>query len=51
MDNTAEVANDPRCMEKPAVPGQEPAPWCKPQTGASWSNDSGSKVDFSGKHD
>ena len=50
-DNAAEVARDPRCMDKPATPGQAPAPWCKQEAGTSWSSDKGAKVDFSGKHD
>lgn len=47
-DNAAAVARDPRCMDKPSTPGQEPAPWCKPQTGTSWSSGKGTKVDLSG---
>lgn len=48
-DNTAEVERDPRCVDKPSVPGQQPAPWCKQEAGTSWSTGKGGKVDFSGK--
>ena len=50
-DNTAAVARDPRCMDKPSTPGQAPAPWCKPETGTSWSTGKGGKVNLSGKND
>lgn len=50
-DNTAEVARDPRCIDRPANPDQSPAPWCQPQTGASWSSGNGEKVDFTGGKD
>ena len=29
-DNSAQLASDPRCMDKPSIPDAEPAPWCKP---------------------
>ncbi len=50
-DNTAEVAGDPRCMDKPSTPGQASAPWCKPETGASWTSGKSEKVDLGGKQD
>ena len=49
-DNTAELARDPRCIDKPANPDLEPAPWCKPEAGTSWSSERKSdELDFSGK--
>jgi hypothetical protein len=50
-DNAADVARDPRCMDKPTTPGQAPAPWCKQEAGTSWTSGKGAKVDFSGKSD
>lgn len=50
-DNTAEVARDPRCLDKPSTPGQEPAPWCKQQAGTTWSSGKNSKVSFGGRND
>ena len=50
-DNAAEVARDPRCIDKPSNPDQAPAPWCQQKTGVSWGGGSGEKVDFSGKGD
>jgi hypothetical protein len=41
---------DPRGIDKPNTPDEEPAPWCKPSAGNTWSSDSrGGKPDFSGK--
>lgn len=50
-DNRAEVAQDPRCLDKPAVPGQKPAPWCQGEAGTSWSSKRKDKIDFSGKNE
>ena len=50
-DTAAAVARDPRCIDKPATPGQDPAPWCKQEGSTSWTNDKDTKVDFSGKSD
>ncbi len=48
-DNTAEVARDPRCVDKPSIPGQQSAPWCTQKAGTEWSTGKGGKVDLSGK--
>lgn len=50
-DNTAEVARDPRCLDKPSVPGQQPAPWCKQEAGTTWSSGKGSKIKLGGRND
>lgn len=50
-DNTAEVARDPRCIDKPSVPGQQPAPWCKQEAGTTWSSGKGGKIKLGGKSD
>lgn len=48
-DNAAQVASDPRCMEKPNNPNEQPPEWCKRAAGVSWSSEGGQKLDFSGK--
>lgn len=49
-DNSADVARDPRCIDKPNNPDEEPPPWCKQSAGTTWSSDGkDSKLDFSGK--
>ena len=47
-DTAAEVARDPRCIDKPSTPGQAPAPWCQPAAGTRWSSGKGTKVEFGG---
>lgn len=47
-DNAAEVARDPRCIDKPSTPGQAAAPWCQPAAGTRWSSGKGTKVEFGG---
>jgi hypothetical protein len=49
-DNAAQIASDPRCMDKPSNPDAEPAPWCKQKVEVT-SSSSSSEVDFSGKQD
>ncbi len=48
-DNAAEIARDPRCMDKPSIPDAEPAPWCKQKIDSRSSPSTSDEVDFSGK--
>lgn len=48
-DTSAEVARDPRCIDKPSTPGQATAPWCRPESGTRWSSGKRTKVELGGR--
>ena len=48
-DNSAQIAGDPRCLDKPSNPDAAPATWCKQKVETTSSSSSSDKVDFSGR--